>query len=104
MDELGNAAALRVARGTFSPRAAAAAVGVDDVPRATVGSVGVPRAAVGVDDAPSAAAEASSVELPKQWIVVRTDLGWPLGPLIAQACHASVAALWESREPPPALL
>lgn len=37
-----------------------------------------------------------------QYIVLRRDLwtdqGWPLGPLIAQACHASVAALWLNRE------
>lgn len=39
-----------------------------------------------------------------QYIVLRRDLwaeqGWPLGPLIAQACHASVAALWLSRDDP----
>ncbi|XP_074603138.1 putative peptidyl-tRNA hydrolase PTRHD1 [Brevipalpus obovatus] len=28
-----------------------------------------------------------------QYIVVRGDLGWPLGALMAQACHASVAAI-----------
>jgi hypothetical protein len=32
-----------------------------------------------------------------QWVVLRRDLwgdqGWPLGPVIAQACHASAAAL-----------
>ncbi|NJR42881.1 MAG: hypothetical protein HC767_09710 [Akkermansiaceae bacterium] len=37
-----------------------------------------------------------------QYIILRRDLwadqGWPLGPLIAQACHASVAALWLHRE------
>lgn len=34
-----------------------------------------------------------------QWVVLRrdlwTDLGWPLGPVIAQACHASSAAMFE---------
>lgn len=39
-----------------------------------------------------------------QYIVLRRDLwaeqGWPLGPLIAQACHASVAALWLSKDDP----
>jgi hypothetical protein len=33
-----------------------------------------------------------------QWVVLRrdlwTDLGWPLGPVIAQACHASSAAMF----------
>jgi len=37
-----------------------------------------------------------------QYIVLRKDLwteqGWPLGPLIAQACHASVAAVMEHRD------
>lgn len=32
-----------------------------------------------------------------QWVVLRrdlwTDMGWPLGPVIAQACHASSAAM-----------
>lgn len=26
-----------------------------------------------------------------------TDLSWPLGSVVAQACHASTAALWNSR-------
>lgn len=37
-----------------------------------------------------------------QYVVIRKDLtkalGWPVGPVIAQACHASCAALWLSRE------
>ena len=37
-----------------------------------------------------------------QYIVLRRDLwrelGWPLGPVVAQGCHAAVAALWEHRE------
>mmetsp|Transcript_21027 Transcript_21027/g.31354 ORF Transcript_21027/g.31354 Transcript_21027/m.31354 type:complete len:129 (+) Transcript_21027:817-1203(+) len=35
-----------------------------------------------------------------QYVVVRRDLlkkGWGTGPLMAQACHASTAALWLSR-------
>ena len=28
-----------------------------------------------------------------QYVVVRRDLNWPIGALIAQACHASVAAV-----------
>lgn len=53
---------------------------------------------------PAAAPEpASKAEDPiVQYIILRRDLwadqGWPLGPLIAQACHASVAALWLNRE------
>ena len=37
-----------------------------------------------------------------QYVVLRKDLWdnlkWPLGSIIAQACHASTAALWLSRE------
>ncbi|XP_015792892.1 putative peptidyl-tRNA hydrolase PTRHD1 [Tetranychus urticae] len=33
-----------------------------------------------------------------QYIVVRCDLNWPLGALIAQGCHASVAALTKFKE------
>ena len=37
-----------------------------------------------------------------QYVVLRADLwkemDWPLGSIVAQACHAATAALWESRE------
>ena len=33
-----------------------------------------------------------------QYVVVRKDLKWPAGALIAQACHASTAAIWASRD------
>ncbi len=37
-----------------------------------------------------------------QYIVMRRDLyrelGWPLGSLVAQGCHASVAAVWTSKD------
>ena len=46
---------------------------------------------------PTAAGEANqtsaSPEPIVQYIVVRTDLGWGTGALIAQACHASVASI-----------
>jgi peptidyl-tRNA hydrolase len=36
-----------------------------------------------------------------QYVVVRTDLvqsmGWPLGSVVAQACHAAVAIIWRER-------
>ena len=39
-----------------------------------------------------------------QYVVLRSDLwkdlSWPLGSVVAQACHASTAALWESRQLP----
>ena len=34
------------------------------------------------------------------YLVVRKDLGWPLGPLIAQGAHAATAVLWEVRPRP----
>ena len=33
-----------------------------------------------------------------QYLVVRKDLKWPTGALIAQACHASTAVLWATRD------
>lgn len=37
-----------------------------------------------------------------QYVILRADLwkglGWPLGSIIAQACHAATAALWLSRQ------
>ena len=33
-----------------------------------------------------------------QYIILRKDLLWPMGALIAQACHASTAALHLYRE------
>ena len=59
--------------------------------------------------ASSAAAEppasARSVAVPRaaedtlvQFVVVRRDLDWPTGSVIAQACHACVAIAWSSRD------
>ena len=42
-----------------------------------------------------------------QYVVLRRDLwadmGWPLGSLVAQGCHAATAALWLSRDTPTTL-
>mmetsp|Transcript_31063 Transcript_31063/g.73840 ORF Transcript_31063/g.73840 Transcript_31063/m.73840 type:complete len:198 (-) Transcript_31063:83-676(-) len=39
-----------------------------------------------------------------QYVVLRrdlwTELSWPLGSIVAQACHASTAILWETRNDP----
>jgi hypothetical protein len=39
-----------------------------------------------------------------QWVVLRRDLwteiGWPMGPVIAQACHASSAAMFTHLDDP----
>ena len=48
--------------------------------------------------------ESSSTPPPVQYVVVREDLAkkmeWSAGSVIAQACHCSVAALWEHKEEP----
>lgn len=45
----------------------------------------------------------SSIQL-VQYVVVRGDLlrllSWPTGAVIAQACHASTAAIWSHRDDP----
>eukprot|EP00192_Tetraselmis_astigmatica_P017163 CAMPEP_0117648528 /NCGR_PEP_ID=MMETSP0804-20121206/455_1 /TAXON_ID=1074897 /ORGANISM="Tetraselmis astigmatica, Strain CCMP880" /LENGTH=136 /DNA_ID=CAMNT_0005454141 /DNA_START=242 /DNA_END=652 /DNA_ORIENTATION=- len=45
---------------------------------------------------------AASDSVVVQYVVLRRDLwgemGWPLGSVVAQACHASTAVLWQSRE------
>lgn len=56
---------------------------------------------------PAPAAQEMSSPAPKddflvQYIIVRKDLwgslGWPLGSVVAQACHASSAAMWTYRD------
>lgn len=53
-------------------------------------------------DTETAPASAPAAEDLVQYIVLRKDLcsslKWPLGSVIAQACHASTAALWLSRD------
>ncbi|PNH12939.1 putative peptidyl-tRNA hydrolase PTRHD1 [Tetrabaena socialis] len=56
------------------------------------------------DALPSASASSSAPQQDflVQYVVVRKDLwgslGWPLGSVVAQACHASSAAMWLHRE------
>ncbi|KAE8815641.1 putative C2orf79-like protein [Hordeum vulgare] len=63
------------------------------------------------DAAPSAVAPAAAVgEEPRkeaedvvvQYVVLRRDLAdaWPLGSVVAQGCHAAVAAVWAHRDHP----
>lgn len=53
-------------------------------------------------DTTSAPASVPAAEDLVQYVVLRKDLWdslkWPLGSIIAQACHASTAALWLSRD------
>ncbi|KAK9684694.1 hypothetical protein RND81_10G225900 [Saponaria officinalis] len=41
-------------------------------------------------------------ELIVQYVVLRRDLidTWPLGSVVTQGCHASVAAIWENKDDP----
>jgi hypothetical protein len=53
--------------------------------------------ATGADQAASNAARPAADPI-VQWVVLRRDLwqdlGWPLGAVVAQACHASTAAVF----------
>ena len=55
-------------------------------------------------DTQQADAETPVAEDLVQYLVLRKDLWsslkWPLGSIIAQACHASTAALWLSKDSP----
>ncbi|KAL3747932.1 hypothetical protein ACJRO7_016710 [Eucalyptus globulus] len=53
--------------------------------------------------AASASASASAAEdVMVQYVVLRRDLidAWPLGSVVTQGCHASVAAIWSHRDDP----
>eukprot|EP00199_Chlamydomonas_sp_CCMP681_P005322 CAMPEP_0119107840 /NCGR_PEP_ID=MMETSP1180-20130426/11828_1 /TAXON_ID=3052 ORGANISM="Chlamydomonas cf sp, Strain CCMP681" /NCGR_SAMPLE_ID=MMETSP1180 /ASSEMBLY_ACC=CAM_ASM_000741 /LENGTH=137 /DNA_ID=CAMNT_0007093385 /DNA_START=105 /DNA_END=518 /DNA_ORIENTATION=- len=54
--------------------------------------------------AQAAGVDAAVQDPTMQYVVLRKDLwmtmGWPLGSVVAQACHASSAAIWLSREDP----
>ncbi|CAL5221122.1 g3257 [Coccomyxa viridis] len=64
------------------------------------GSYGPDSAVANATDASASTAPEQSVLV--QYVVLRADLWkemeWPLGSIIAQACHAATAALWQSRE------
>lgn len=51
---------------------------------------------------PAGAAEPEPADPIVMYVIMRKDLwadqSWPLGPIIAQACHASSAALWLHRD------
>lgn len=60
-------------------------------------------------DRRAAASDAAETSAPKedvtlQYVILRRDLwaelDWPLGSVVAQACHAATAALWLSRDDP----
>lgn len=55
------------------------------------------RGAASSADAERASSSSTEDEPIVQCIVVRKDLDWPLGAMMAQACHASVAAIEATR-------
>ena len=68
----------------------------------------LPRASMNAAAAPDAAAAAGeegakeAVDVLVQYVVLRRDLAdaWPLGSIVAQGCHAAVAAVWAHRDHP----
>ncbi|PIN15932.1 hypothetical protein CDL12_11424 [Handroanthus impetiginosus] len=50
--------------------------------------------------------ESSAADTVVQYVVLRRDLidTWPLGSLVTQGCHASVAAIWLHKDDPDTLL
>lgn len=67
------------------------------------GSSGAPQATQSSAEATSAAtSQTSKDDVMLQYVVLRRDLWkelkWPLGSIVAQACHAATAALWLTRE------
>ncbi|KAI3468421.1 hypothetical protein Pfo_025084 [Paulownia fortunei] len=59
------------------------------------------------DSASNAQGEGSSpADTLVQYVVLRRDLidTWPLGSLVTQGCHASVAAIWVNKDDPDTLL
>ncbi|XP_073131898.1 uncharacterized protein [Henckelia pumila] len=48
----------------------------------------------------------SAAETVIQYVVLRRDLidSWPLGSVVTQGCHASVAAIWAHKDDPDTLL
>ncbi|XP_073003211.1 uncharacterized protein [Typha latifolia] len=54
------------------------------------------------DGEPSPAPPAAASDVIVQYVVLRRDLidTWPLGSIVTQGCHASVAAVWAHRDHP----
>jgi len=56
----------------------------------------------GTGEAASGTSATSIDDVVVQYVVLRRDLwkemDWPLGSVVAQACHASTAILWQCRE------
>ncbi|KAF8067398.1 PTRHD1 [Scenedesmus sp. PABB004] len=80
-----------------------AAAGGGGGPAPDAGAAGAAAAAAAAAAAPDCCGGAAPDPI-VQWVVLRrdlwTDIGWPLGPVIAQACHASTAAMVESLSDP----
>ena len=97
------AAASSVAAAAPPPAASAAAAGPAAAePAASSAASSEPEPAAAPARAAAGAAPDGDADTIVQYVVVRKDLskslGWTVGPIMAQACHASCAALWLSRE------
>lgn len=60
----------------------------------------------GVGAGAGAGAGGDTDDVVVQYVVLRRDLveTWPLGSVVTQGCHASVAAIWEHKDDPHTLL
>nr|AWA45024.1 putative peptidyl-tRNA hydrolase PTRHD1 [Saccharum spontaneum] len=74
-------------------------------PRASMNAAAASASASAPDAAATAAGEVGgkeAVDVLVQYVVLRRDLAdaWPLGSVVAQGCHAAVAAVWAHRDHP----
>lgn len=55
-----------------------------------------------VDGAAAEERKSSESDVVVQYVVLRRDLidTWPLGSVVTQGCHASVAAIWSNKDDP----
>ncbi|KAL0312235.1 UNVERIFIED_CONTAM: hypothetical protein Sradi_5622800 [Sesamum radiatum] len=85
--------------------------------RITPGATIFLRTAAGMESSSAANATPDSASIPQgtessaadtvvQYVVLRRDLidTWPLGSVVTQGCHASVAAIWLHKDDPDTLL
>ncbi|CAA0831927.1 Peptidyl-tRNA hydrolase II (PTH2) family protein [Striga hermonthica] len=61
--------------------------------------------AAAADSAATQGTDSSVTDTLMQYVVLRRDLidSWPLGSLVTQGCHASVAAIWNNKDDPDTL-
>ncbi|KAL1552606.1 putative peptidyl-tRNA hydrolase PTRHD1 [Salvia divinorum] len=64
-----------------------------------------PRTAARMEESSPSAAATTTQDTVVQYVVLRRDLidTWPLGSVVTQGCHASVAAIWTHKDDPDTL-